>query len=75
MSLKGGDYFRRGKSLVLRLITKGGKEKETPGKHMLEEILDSYLSGFRVSCPYWSSTSDNAREKSGAVTKGSVNNS
>ncbi len=51
VSLKVQDYFQNGKRSVIRLRTKGGKEKEFPVHHQLEEILDSYLdvSGLRAN--------------------------
>jgi site-specific recombinase XerD len=35
------DYFQNGKKSVIRLSIKGGKEKEFPVNHVLEEILDA----------------------------------
>jgi site-specific recombinase XerD len=43
VNLKVEDYFQNGKRSVVRLSTKGGKEKEFPVNHVLEEILDDYL--------------------------------
>jgi integrase len=43
VNLKVEDYFQNGKRSVIRLSTKGGKEKEFPVNHVLEEILDAYL--------------------------------
>jgi len=43
VNLKVEDYFQNGKRSVLRLSTKGGKEKEFPVNHVLEEIVDAYL--------------------------------
>src|SRR3984957_737995 len=49
VSLRVKDYFQVGKRSVLRFSEKGGKEKEIPGHHRVDEILDSYLdaSGLR----------------------------
>jgi integrase/recombinase XerD len=43
------DYYCAGKRWVIRFHEKGGKEKEIPVSHALEEILDPYLdaSGLR----------------------------
>ena len=43
VSLKVEDYFQTGKRSLIRLTEKGGKEKEIPVHHKLEEILDEYL--------------------------------
>jgi integrase len=63
VSLRVQDYFQNGKRTVLRLRTKGGKEKEFPVHHLLEDILDSYLdiSGLRTH-PLWSPLSDHSRQ-------------
>ena len=37
------DYFQVGKRSILRFSEKGGKEKEIPVHHKLEEILERYL--------------------------------
>ncbi len=66
MSLKVEDYFQNGKRSVVRLRTKGGKEKEFPVHHLLEDILDAYLdiSGLRANPtgPLFSTTRGNSRE-------------
>jgi hypothetical protein len=41
VNLKVEDYFQNGKKSVIRLSIKGGKEKEFPVNHVLEEILDA----------------------------------
>src|SRR5215471_6115557 len=41
--LKVEDYYPSGKRLLLRFKEKGGKEKELPVHHKLEELLDEYL--------------------------------
>jgi site-specific recombinase XerD len=48
-NLKVEDYFQTGKRSLIRFKEKGGKEKEIPVHHKLEEILDEYLevSGLR----------------------------
>jgi hypothetical protein len=43
VSLKVEDYYPSGKRFLLRFKEKGGKEKELPVHHKLEEILDQYL--------------------------------
>ena len=51
VKLRVEDYFQNGTQSFLRLQTKGGKEKEMPVHHKLEEILQAYLSasGLRAS--------------------------
>ncbi|MBV8969446.1 MAG: tyrosine-type recombinase/integrase [Verrucomicrobia bacterium] len=44
VNLKVEDYFQTGKRSLIRFKEKGGKEKEIPVHHKLEEILDEYLS-------------------------------
>ena len=55
MNLKVEDYFQNGKRSVLRLSTKGGKEKEFLVNQVLEEILDSYLqaSGLLIAAIFF----------------------
>ena len=43
MNLKVEDYYLSGKRFLLRFKEKGGKEKELPVHHKLEELLDEYL--------------------------------
>jgi hypothetical protein len=43
VNLKVEDYYPSGKRFLLRFKEKGGKEKELPVHHKLEEILDQYL--------------------------------
>jgi len=43
VNLKVEDYYPSGKRFLLRFKEKGGKEKELPVHHKLEEILDEYL--------------------------------
>jgi hypothetical protein len=43
VNLKVEDYYPSGKRFLLRFKEKGGKEKELPVHHKLEEILDTYL--------------------------------
>ena len=43
VNLKVEDYHPSGKRFLLRFKEKGGKEKELPVHHKLEEILDQYL--------------------------------
>jgi len=44
------DYFEAGKRSLIRFSEKGGKQKEIPVHHRLEEILDNYLdaTGLRI---------------------------
>ena len=37
------DYFQTGRRALIRFKEKGGKEKDIPVHHKLEEILDEYL--------------------------------
>ena len=41
--VKVEDYYPSGKRFFLRFRQKGGKEKELPVHHKLEELLDQYL--------------------------------
>jgi site-specific recombinase XerD len=43
LKLKFDDYYHNGARRRLRLHEKGGKEKELPVHHKLEELLDEYL--------------------------------
>jgi integrase/recombinase XerD len=43
VNLKVEDYLQAGKRPLIRFKEKGGKEKEIPVHHKLEEILDTYL--------------------------------
>jgi len=43
VNLKVEDYYPSGKQYLLRFKEKGGKEKELPVHHKLEELLDQYL--------------------------------
>ena len=43
VNLKVEDYYPSGKRFLLRFNEKGGKEKELPVHHKLEELLDQYL--------------------------------
>jgi site-specific recombinase XerC len=51
VNLKVEDYYPSGKRFLLRFKEKGGKEKELPVHHKLEELLDQYLkaTGWRRS--------------------------
>ena len=44
MNLKVEDYYPSGKRFLLRFKEKGGKEKELPVHHKLEELLDQYIT-------------------------------
>jgi integrase len=43
VNLKVQDYYPSGKRFFIRFKEKGGKEKELPVHHKLEELLDEYL--------------------------------
>jgi integrase/recombinase XerD len=43
VNLKVEDYYPSGKRFLLRFKEKGGKEKDLPVHHKLEELLDEYL--------------------------------
>jgi hypothetical protein len=43
VNLRVQDYYPSGKRFLLRFKEKGGKEKELPVHHKLEELLDEYL--------------------------------
>jgi len=43
VNLKVEDYYPSGKRFLFRFKEKGGKEKELPVHHKLEELLDQYL--------------------------------
>src|SRR6202035_3252850 len=43
VNLEVEDYYPSGKRFLLRFKEKGGKEKELPVHHKLEELLDEYL--------------------------------
>ena len=49
VSLRPEDYFQIGKRSVIRFREKGGKEKEIPVHHKLEEYLDAYLKAAKLS--------------------------
>ncbi len=66
VSLRPQDYFQIGKRSVIRFREKGGKEKEIPVHHELEEYLDAYLSAAKLSeepgNPLFRSTRGRSRE-------------
>ena len=47
MNLKVEDYYPSGKRFLLRFKEKGGKEKELPVHHKLEELLDRFDGQFK----------------------------
>jgi site-specific recombinase XerD len=58
VNLKVEDYYPSGKRFLLRFKEKGGKEKELPVHHKLEELLDQYLKATgKVSHPQTQSQS------------------
>ncbi len=66
VSLTPQDYFQVGKRSLIRFREKGGKEKEIPVHHKLEECLDSYLKAAKLSeelaNPLFRSTRGRSRE-------------
>jgi integrase/recombinase XerD len=44
IQLQVKDYFQNGKRSLIRFKQKGGKDKEIPVHHKLEEILDRYTA-------------------------------
>jgi site-specific recombinase XerD len=44
VDLRVKDYFQNGRRSFVRLREKGGKEKEIPAHHMLEQALDDYIA-------------------------------
>ncbi len=44
VNLRVKDYIRNGRRSFVRLREKGGKEKEIPCHHMLEQFLDEYIA-------------------------------
>jgi site-specific recombinase XerD len=49
VSLTKEDYFCPEKRSILRFSEKGGKQKEIPVHHMLEQYLDQYLTAAKLS--------------------------
>src|ERR1700757_241679 len=66
VNLKVEDYFQTGKRSLIRFKEKGGKEKEIPVHHRLEEILDEYLKvsklGDNPTGPMFPTTLGKSRE-------------
>ena len=66
VNLKVEDYFQTGKRSLIRFKEKGGKEKEIPVHHKLEEILDEYLKVSKLrekpNQPLFSTTLGKSRE-------------
>src|SRR4030088_2815802 len=66
VSLTPQDYFQVGKRSLIRFREKGGKEKEIPVHHKLEEYLDVYLEAAKLSeqpaSPHFRSTRGRSRE-------------
>jgi len=48
-SLKVKDYAQMGRRSLIRLHGKGGKERDIPCHHPLEEYLDAYLAATRIA--------------------------
>jgi site-specific recombinase XerD len=49
VDLRVKDYFQNGRRSFVRLREKGGKEKEIPAHHMLEQALDDYIGAAGLS--------------------------
>jgi site-specific recombinase XerC len=68
VSLTPQDYLQVGKRSLIRFREKGGKEKEIPVHHKLEEYLDVYLEAAKLSerpaSPLFQSTRGRSRELS-----------
>ncbi len=66
VALTPQDYFQVGKRSLIRFREKGGKEKEIPVHHKLEEYLDTYLKAAQLSkeptSPLFRSTRGRSRE-------------
>ena len=66
VSLTPQDYLQVGKRSLIRFREKGGKEKEIPVHHKLEEYLDVYLKAAKLSeqpgSPLFRSTRGRSRE-------------
>ena len=66
ISLTPQDYIQVGKRSLIRFREKGGKEKEIPVHHKLEEYLDVYLEAAKLSeqpaRPLFRSTRGRSRE-------------
>ena len=48
-SLKVKDYVQMGRRSLIRLHEKGGKERDIPCHHLLEEYLDAYLAAAGIA--------------------------
>jgi integrase/recombinase XerD len=66
ISLTPEDYFQTGNRSLIRFREKGGKEKEIPIHHKLEEYLDAYLDATKLlnrpKEPIFRSTRGRSRE-------------
>jgi integrase/recombinase XerD len=66
VALTPQDYFQVGKRSLIRFREKGGKEKEIPVHHKLEEYLDAYLKAAKLADqpqePLFRSTRGRSRE-------------
>jgi integrase/recombinase XerD len=49
IGMKVKDYFTQGRRGWVRLHEKGGKEHEAPCHHMLEKLLDEYLTAAGIA--------------------------
>src|SRR6516164_1686056 len=69
VNLKVEDYYPSGKRFLLRFREKGGKEKELPVHHKLEEILDQYLKATGLEKEPGSSLFPTAVGKTGKLSR------
>jgi hypothetical protein len=47
--MRGEDVYVQGRRTWVRLLEKGGKRHEMPYHHNLEEYLEAYIEGARIS--------------------------
>src|ERR1700732_2002346 len=69
VNLKVEDYYPSGKRFLLRFKEKGGKEKELPVHHKLEELLDQYLKATSLSSEPESPLFPTALVKTGKLSR------
>src|SRR5215813_13268649 len=69
VNLKVEDYYPSGKRFLLRFREKGGKEKELPVHHKLEELLDEYLKATGLGSDPGLSYSPAAVGKTGKLSR------
>src|SRR5271165_5230428 len=72
VNLKVEDYYPSGKRFLLRFKEKGGKEKELPVHHKLEELLDEYLKATGLGAEPGSPLFPAALGKTGKLSRRSL---